>query len=127
MNQLNALDSHNVRVIVGNAYDSMSSSACNTSDFFQYTPASSSSSRAGWRGLSVLLSGTTSNGESQTVLLNAGADPKLWEFNAAAMQVDVGNIEAAVLSHYQYDPSGVCMAPSVSFRRFEDHLKDLSP
>mmetsp|Transcript_13451 Transcript_13451/g.25323 ORF Transcript_13451/g.25323 Transcript_13451/m.25323 type:complete len:324 (+) Transcript_13451:84-1055(+) len=109
MDNLQELTSLEVTVIVDNECDTMSSAV--QVDGFQYRSEKSQHSAAesmcvGAHGLSLLLTATTSNMETHTIMLDAGPTPQIWEQNATKLNVDLETIEAVVLSHYHYDHSG---------------------
>lgn len=115
MDRLQELDSLTVKVIVDNECDSMSSSGCNVEGFEYISESTSRRAQQGHsaetkpcraaHGLSLLLTAEC-QGKRHTVLFDAGPDPELWKTNAGACQVNFGDIDAAVLSHYHYDHSG---------------------
>lgn len=110
MNDLKELESLEVTVIVDNDVDAMSSAGVAV-DGFAYQSESKKHTGAenmclAGHGLSLLLTASTCDKETHTILFDAGPTPELWKRNAAKLNVDLASIEAAVLSHYHYDHSG---------------------
>jgi len=120
LKHLQPVDELKVTVIVDNEVDSMSTRGIMEGiDGFQYLPNKSSSAASGAaglcraaHGLSLLLTTTTATAagsgkkETHSIVLDAGPTPELWKENADKLNLDLAQVEVAVLSHYHYDHSG---------------------
>jgi 7,8-dihydropterin-6-yl-methyl-4-(beta-D-ribofuranosyl)aminobenzene 5'-phosphate synthase len=125
MTDLTAVDSVDIQILVDNVTDSLSS----VPSFVETEFAGLGRRRgAAWvlgggclccaaHGLSCLLT-IRSGGKTHTVLFDSGPEDRTFEQNASRLGIDLGAVEAMVLSHGHWDHAGAMLrACSVARRR----------
>lgn len=108
---LTPVDSLEVQILVDNATDSLSSNARHVEVEFTYLWRKGMKELAGnclccaAHGLSCLITAKRGN-TSHTLLFDTGPDADVFEINATRLGVDLGAVEAMVLSHGHWDHAG---------------------
>jgi 7,8-dihydropterin-6-yl-methyl-4-(beta-D-ribofuranosyl)aminobenzene 5'-phosphate synthase len=108
---LQPVDSLEIQILVDNATDSLSSNLKHVEVEFTYLWRKGMKELAGnclccaAHGLSCLITAKRGN-TSHTVLFDTGPDADVFEINATRLGVDLGAVEAMVLSHGHWDHAG---------------------
>ena len=108
---LSPVDSLEIQILVDNATDSLSSNPKNVEVEFTYLWRKGMKELAGnclccaAHGLSCLITATR-GGVRHTLLFDTGPDADVFEINATRLGVELGTVEAIVLSHGHWDHAG---------------------
>jgi 7,8-dihydropterin-6-yl-methyl-4-(beta-D-ribofuranosyl)aminobenzene 5'-phosphate synthase len=111
MANLTPVDKLEIHILVDNATDSLSSVPKHVESEFSYLHRKGMRVLSGKciccasHGLSCLIT-TQRNGTSHTVLVDSGPEADTFERNTHQLGIDLGNVEAVVLSHGHWDHAG---------------------